>query len=216
MTLRLGPYAVDPPVVLAPMAGITNVAFRRLCREHGAGLYVCEMVTTRALVERSPKTLRMVAFTPHERPRSLQLYGVDPDFDAEPDQELLRFRGAGPLLGFVAGLRDQKGLPTLLGALELLAARGASPRFAIVGNGPLREEVGMAGLLLWGARREYNAGGSATRDPSLLASRGSGVRMWRVAQASGPLSPDFDELSRAVAPGGPKARPNRPDQSKHA
>ena len=61
MTLRLGPYPVDPPVVLAPMAGITNVAFRQLCREHGAGLYVCEMVTTRALVERNPKTLRMVA-----------------------------------------------------------------------------------------------------------------------------------------------------------
>ncbi len=83
MTLRLGPYAVDPPVVLAPMAGITNVAFRRLCREHGAGLYVCEMVTTRALVERNPKTLRMVAFTADERPRSLQLYGVDPEVVAQ-------------------------------------------------------------------------------------------------------------------------------------
>jgi nifR3 family TIM-barrel protein len=77
--LSIGPYAVDPPVVLAPMAGITNVAFRRLCREQGAGLYVCEMVTTRALVERNPKTLRMVAFDVAERPRSLQIYGVDPD-----------------------------------------------------------------------------------------------------------------------------------------
>src|SRR5436305_4719380 len=81
--LRFGPYRVDPPVVLAPMAGITNVAFRRLCREHGAGLYVCEMVTTRALVERNPKTLRMVGFTAEERPRSLQLYGVDPDIVAQ-------------------------------------------------------------------------------------------------------------------------------------
>jgi nifR3 family TIM-barrel protein len=79
VTLSLGRYRVDPPVVLAPMAGITNVAFRQLCREYGAGLYVCEMVTTRALVERNPKTLRMVAFTEHERPRSLQLYGVDPE-----------------------------------------------------------------------------------------------------------------------------------------
>jgi nifR3 family TIM-barrel protein len=76
--LHIGPYAVDPPVVLAPMAGITNVAFRRLCREQGAGLYVCEMVTTRALVERNPKTLRMIAFDADERPRSLQIYGVDP------------------------------------------------------------------------------------------------------------------------------------------
>jgi nifR3 family TIM-barrel protein len=76
--LTLGRYPIDPPVVLAPMAGITNIAFRRLCREHGAGLYVCEMVTTRALVEGNPKTMRMVAFDADERPRSLQLYGVDP------------------------------------------------------------------------------------------------------------------------------------------
>jgi nifR3 family TIM-barrel protein len=81
-TLTLGPYAVEPPVVLAPMAGITNIAFRRLCREQGGGLYVCEMVTTRALVERNPRTLRMLAFEPDERPRSLQLYGVDPEITA--------------------------------------------------------------------------------------------------------------------------------------
>ncbi|MGH3793566.1 MAG: tRNA dihydrouridine synthase DusB [Pseudonocardiaceae bacterium] len=84
--LRIGPYRVDPPVVLAPMAGITNVAFRRLCREHsgrvegvrGGGLYVCEMITSRALVERHPGTLRMVGFDAGEYPRSMQLYGVDP------------------------------------------------------------------------------------------------------------------------------------------
>ncbi|HLL65612.1 MAG TPA: tRNA dihydrouridine synthase DusB [Micromonosporaceae bacterium] len=76
--LVLGRYTIDPPVVLAPMAGITNLAYRRLCREQGAGLYVCEMITTRALVERIPKTLGMVAFDADESPRSLQLYGVDP------------------------------------------------------------------------------------------------------------------------------------------
>ncbi|CAN5521780.1 tRNA dihydrouridine synthase DusB [soil metagenome] len=77
--LRLGErIVVDPPVVLAPLAGITNVAFRRLCREYGAGLYVSEMITSRALVERNPKTLRMVTFAPDEQPRSMQLYGVDP------------------------------------------------------------------------------------------------------------------------------------------
>jgi nifR3 family TIM-barrel protein len=76
--LRLGRHEIWPPVVLAPMAGITNLAFRRLCREHGAGLYVCEMVTTRALLERNARTMRMVVFDQAERPRSLQLYGVDP------------------------------------------------------------------------------------------------------------------------------------------
>jgi nifR3 family TIM-barrel protein len=76
--LRIGTYEVAPPVVLAPMAGITNVAFRRLCREYGAGVYVCEMITSRALVERSPRTLEMITFDPDEHPRSMQLYGVDP------------------------------------------------------------------------------------------------------------------------------------------
>jgi nifR3 family TIM-barrel protein len=77
-SLSFGPYPVDPPVVLAPMAGITNVAFRQLCREQGAGIYVCEMITTQALVARNPKTYRMIEFGEQEKPRSLQLYGVDP------------------------------------------------------------------------------------------------------------------------------------------
>ena len=76
--LRAGSLVVDPPVVLAPMAGVTNRAFRRLCREEGAGLYVSEMVTSRALVERHEATLDMVRFEPDESPRSVQLYGVDP------------------------------------------------------------------------------------------------------------------------------------------
>ncbi|MBM3669957.1 MAG: tRNA dihydrouridine synthase DusB [Actinobacteria bacterium] len=77
--LRVGDTVIDPPVVLAPMAGITNRAFRRLCREQGAGLYVSEMVTSRALVERNATTMDMVTFAEDENPRSVQLYGVDPD-----------------------------------------------------------------------------------------------------------------------------------------
>ncbi|MFI6032192.1 tRNA dihydrouridine synthase DusB [Amycolatopsis magusensis] len=76
--LKIGPYEVDPPVVLAPMAGITNVAFRKLCQEYGAGIYVCEMITARAVVERHPGTMHMMTFGEHEKPRSMQLYGVDP------------------------------------------------------------------------------------------------------------------------------------------
>jgi nifR3 family TIM-barrel protein len=76
--LRLGPIAVDPPVVLAPMAGVTNVAFRRLCRTYGAGLYVSEMITARALVEGNAKTLGMAAFGDDEPVRSVQLCGADP------------------------------------------------------------------------------------------------------------------------------------------
>lgn len=84
--MRIGPIELASPVVLAPMAGVTNVAFRTLCREIEqakvgtiSGLYVCEMVTARALVERHPVTMHMTTFSPDESPRSLQLYTVDPD-----------------------------------------------------------------------------------------------------------------------------------------
>ncbi|MFF8817783.1 tRNA dihydrouridine synthase DusB [Leucobacter sp. NPDC015123] len=76
--LRIGPLELDVPVILAPMAGITNTAFRRLCREYGAGLYVSEMITSRALVERTPGSLRLIKHHESETPRSIQLYGVDP------------------------------------------------------------------------------------------------------------------------------------------
>ena len=81
--LRLGPLEVSPPVVLAPMAGVTNYPFRSLCRRYGAALYVSEMVTARALVEGAAKARRLAEFGPGEAPRSLQLYGVDPHFVGE-------------------------------------------------------------------------------------------------------------------------------------
>ncbi|MGQ0847210.1 MAG: tRNA dihydrouridine synthase DusB [Sporichthyaceae bacterium] len=78
LSLALGGHRLDPPVVLAPMAGITNRAYRKLCREHApGGLYVNEMVTARGLVEGDRTTRSMVAFDVEERPRSLQLYGTD-------------------------------------------------------------------------------------------------------------------------------------------
>jgi nifR3 family TIM-barrel protein len=76
--LRIGSFVSQTPVVLAPMAGVTNAAFRRLCREFGEGFYVCQMVTSRALVERTPESMRLITFDEDEHPRSLQLYGVDP------------------------------------------------------------------------------------------------------------------------------------------
>ncbi len=86
--LKLGPHLVDPPVVLAPMAGVTNAAYRTLCREQGAGLYVCEMITSRGLVEGDETTLSMLVFDPEETVRSVQLYGVDPDTMARATQIL--------------------------------------------------------------------------------------------------------------------------------
>lgn len=90
--IELGPIKVGTPVILAPMAGVTDLPFRRLCREFGeaplgpqktdsdapAGLFVMEMVTARALVEGNPETWRMVGPDPHEKIRSVQLYGTEP------------------------------------------------------------------------------------------------------------------------------------------
>jgi nifR3 family TIM-barrel protein len=83
--LRIGRHTIGSPVVLAPMAGITNRAFRRLCREFASeggrgdsALYVSEMITSRALVERNPETMRLIEHDPEEHPRSVQLYSTDP------------------------------------------------------------------------------------------------------------------------------------------
>ncbi|HZQ78940.1 MAG TPA: tRNA dihydrouridine synthase DusB [Acidimicrobiia bacterium] len=90
MSLRIGPLALDPPVVLAPMAGVTTRAFRRLCRRFGpGGLYVSEMLTARALVEGNERTARMLRFDADERPRSAQLYGVAPGTVAEATRRLI-------------------------------------------------------------------------------------------------------------------------------
>ena len=78
MVLKIGPIAVDPPVVLAPMAGVTNAAFRTLCRSYGPGLYVSEMVSSRALVEGNAKTRGMVRREADAAVHSIQLSGVDP------------------------------------------------------------------------------------------------------------------------------------------
>ena len=78
--LTIGPITVDVPVVLAPMAGVTNAPFRGLCRRFGAGLYVSEMISARALCEGNQKTDHLASFAPDETPRSLQLAGVDPHY----------------------------------------------------------------------------------------------------------------------------------------
>ena len=87
---RRDAVVVDLPVVLAPMAGVTNAAYRQLCREQGAGLYVCEMITSRGLVVGDHKTHDMLQFDPGETTRSVQLYGVDADVMADAARILIR------------------------------------------------------------------------------------------------------------------------------
>ncbi len=87
--IPIGPMQVWPPVVLAPMAGVTNYPFRAICKRFGAGLYVSEMITARPLCEGNGKTLKLADFGDDESPRSLQLYGVDPFYVGEAVKRLV-------------------------------------------------------------------------------------------------------------------------------
>mgnify|MGYP001825679028 FL=1 len=86
---RIGPIEVSPPVVLAPMAGVTNFPVRALCPPYGAGLNISELITAPPQVEGREKTLKLADFGPDESPRSLQLYGVDPHFVGEAVRRLV-------------------------------------------------------------------------------------------------------------------------------
>ncbi len=137
-TLRIGPLELPSPVVLAPMAGVTNAPFRSLCREFAPGLlYVNEMVMATALVRGSAKTERMVTFAPGESPRSLQLYGSDPRMLSEA---VKRLGGAGAVdhidmnFGCPAAKVTRKGggaavpaKPNLLRAIMSAAVEAAAP-----------------------------------------------------------------------------------------
>lgn len=88
-SVPIGDLEVWPPVVLAPMAGVTNAPFRTLCRRYGAGLYVNQMITARAIVEGHRKSLELAAFAPEEHPRSIQLYGTEPFSIGEATRRLV-------------------------------------------------------------------------------------------------------------------------------
>ena len=87
--VMVGAIRIWPPVVLAPMAGVTNYPFRAVCREFGAGLYVSEMINARPLVDGRDKTVKLADFGPDESPRSLQLYGTDPYYVGEAVKRLV-------------------------------------------------------------------------------------------------------------------------------
>jgi nifR3 family TIM-barrel protein len=137
VTLRIGDLEVDPPVVLAPMAGVTNAPFRRLCRSFGGGLYVSEMVLARAYLEGNERTARMVSFGPDETPRSLQLYGVDAADVGEAVTRLTALDGVDHVdlnFGCPAAKVTRKGggaavpaRPALLAAIVRAAVRAATP-----------------------------------------------------------------------------------------
>jgi len=135
--LRLGDLEIPTPVVLAPMAGVTNAPFRKLCREHGAGLYVCEMITSRGIVEGDRTSLSMLAFDDQEKVRSVQLYGIDPVYigkaveilcgDHGVDHVDLNFGCPVPKVTRKGGGAALPWKSTLLGEILASAVRAAAP-----------------------------------------------------------------------------------------
>ncbi len=136
-TLRLGDLEVPNPVVLAPMAGVTNAAFRQLCAEQGAGLYVCEMITSRGIVEGDKTSLAMLTFAANETFRSVQLYGIDPDTigraveilcaDHGVDHVDLNFGCPVPKVTRKGGGAALPWKDTLLGEILTASVKAASP-----------------------------------------------------------------------------------------
>jgi nifR3 family TIM-barrel protein len=169
------------------MAGITNAAFRRLAAEQGAGLYVCEMITSRGLVERQPKTLAMLAFDPLERTRSVQLYGVDPKYVADAVRILAGEMGVHHIdfnFGCPVPKITRKGggaaLPwksDLLRAIVSEAVRAADPygvpitlktrmgidrdHLTYLDTGVIAEDAGCAAIALHGRTADQHYSGSA-------------------------------------------------------
>jgi nifR3 family TIM-barrel protein len=138
MQLRLGSFVPRAPVVLAPMAGVTNAPFRALCRRFGPGLvYVNEMVMATAVAHRNAKTERMMTFGPDERPRSLQLYGSDPEMMSRAVERLagegfvdhvdLNFGCPAAKVTRRGGGAAVPAKPALLGAVVRAAVAAAAP-----------------------------------------------------------------------------------------
>ncbi|KHL19037.1 UNVERIFIED_CONTAM: tRNA-dihydrouridine synthase [Mumia flava] len=185
--LRLGDLEVPTPVVLAPMAGVTNAAFRRLCAEEGAGLYVCEMITSRGIVEGDPISLRMLTFDATETTRSVQLYGVDPVYIGKAVRILCEEYGVAHVdlnFGCPVPKITRKGggaaLPwkaTLLGAILHEAVGAAEPygvpvtmktrkgidedHLTFLDAGRIAQEAGCAAIALHGRTAAQHYSGTA-------------------------------------------------------
>jgi nifR3 family TIM-barrel protein len=185
--LQLGSLRVETPVVLAPMAGITNAAYRLLCAEQGAGLYVCEMITSRGLVEGDTMTKSMLVFDELETVRSVQLYGTDPVYVGKAAEILCAEYGVAHIdlnFGCPVPKVTRKGgggaLPwkrNLLGEILEHAVRAATPydvpvtmktrkgidadHLTYLDAGRIAEESGCAAIALHGRTVEQAYSGQA-------------------------------------------------------
>lgn len=185
--LRLGNLEVATPVVLAPMAGVTNASFRQLCSEQGAGLYVCEMITSRGIVEGDKTSLAMLTFGKTEKVRSVQLYGIDPTYVGKAVEILCADHGVDHVdlnFGCPVPKVTRKGggaaLPwkaTLLGAILTSAVNAAAPygvpvtmktrkgidddHLTYLDSGRIAQDAGCAAIALHGRTASQHYSGRA-------------------------------------------------------
>jgi nifR3 family TIM-barrel protein len=186
--LTIGPLELDPPVVLAPMAGITNAPFRRLCRRFGGALFVSEMVNARGLLEGGEKSWQLAAFDPDESPRSIQLYGTDPVVvgeavrrlvgDGHVDHVDLNFGCPAPKVTRHGGGAALPARPRLFEAVVAAAVEGAGPvpitvkmrmglddgRLTYLEAGRAAAHAGVAGIALHARTAEQRYSGRARWD----------------------------------------------------
>ncbi|TDQ81533.1 tRNA-U20-dihydrouridine synthase [Dongia mobilis] len=83
MSLQIGPIKIEDPVILAPMSGVTDMPFRRLVKQEGAGLVVSEMIASEAMIRQTRQTIKMITNCAEEAPMSVQLAGCEPHVMAE-------------------------------------------------------------------------------------------------------------------------------------
>lgn len=189
--LRIGSFTPAAPVVLAPMAGVTNAPFRTMCREFAPGLvYVNEMVMATAVVHGNAKTERMMTFTADEQPRSLQVYGSDPVMIGEAIRKICdagRVDHVDMNFGCPAAKVTRKGggaavpaKPNLLRAILRSAVSAASPYgvpvtakfrkglydslLTHVSTGRIAAEEGVAAIALHARTAEQHYAGTADWD----------------------------------------------------
>lgn len=86
--MKIGNVELENPYILAPMAGVTDLPFRLLCKEQGAGLLCMEMISAKALQYKNKNTKALLAIHPEEYPVSLQLFGAEPDIISEMAKQI--------------------------------------------------------------------------------------------------------------------------------
>lgn len=84
--MKIGSLSLDNPIILAPLAGITNLPFRLIMKKAGCGLVCSEMISANGIVYQSKNTLKMLDSVPEEKPLSVQIFGSDPSIMAEAAQ----------------------------------------------------------------------------------------------------------------------------------